>query len=163
GPAMASSTSIDVVVRGRGGHGAAPHMTVDPIVLAAMLVVDFQTIVSREINPIHPAVLTVGSFHSGTKHNIIAHEPNLPLTLRSVREDWPAQLSAGTRRRAGGLAEAHRARAAEITVRESTPPTVNTPSLVAKVLPLLKRALGESNVEEVEPTMGAEDFGLFGR
>jgi hippurate hydrolase len=163
GPAMAGSTSVDVVVKGRGGHGAKPDNTVDPIVLASLLVLDLQTIVSREVNPIHSAVVTVGSIHGGTKHNIIPNEVRLQLTLRAFRPEVGELLIEGIRRRAKGLAEAHRAPAAEVTIGESTPPTVNTPGLVARVMPMLARELGTSNIEEVEPTMGAEDFGLFGQ
>jgi hippurate hydrolase len=163
GPAMAGSTSVDVVVKGKGGHGAMPHNTVDPIVLASLLVLDLQTIVSREVNPIHPAVVTVGSIHGGTKHNIIPNDVRLQLTLRAFKPEVGDQLVEAIRRRAKGLAEAHKAPAPEVTLGESTPPTVNTPSLVAKVLPTLAQAVGTSNIVEVEPTMGAEDFGLFGQ
>ena len=163
GPAMASSTSVDVLVKGKGGHGAMPQNTVDPIALAALLVLDLQTIVSREVNPIHPAVLTVGSIHGGTKHNIIPNDVRLQLTLRAFQPDVADQLVEGIRRRATGLAEAHRAPAPVVTVGENTPPTINTPALVAKVLPMLAKELGTSNLVEVEPTMGAEDFGLFGQ
>ena len=163
GPAMAGSTSVDVVVRGKGGHGAMPHNTVDPIVLSALLVLDLQTIVSREVNPIHPAVVTVGSIHGGTKHNIIPNDVRLQLTLRAFRPDVTNQLVEGIRRRAKGLAEAHKAPAPEFLLGENTPPTINTPSLVAKVLPFLSKELGTSNLVEIEPTMGAEDFGLFGQ
>ena len=163
GPAMAGSTSVDVVVKGKGGHGAKPDSTVDPIVLASLLVLDLQTIVSREVNPIHSAVLTVGSIHGGTKHNIIPSEVRLQLTLRAFRPEVGELLVEGIRRRAKGLAEAHRAPAAEVTIGENTPPTVNTPGLVAKVVPMLGKELGTSNIVEVEPVMGAEDFGLFGQ
>ena len=163
GPALAGSTSVDVVVRGRGGHGAMPHDTVDPIVLAAALVMDLQTIVSREIRPIDPAVVTVGSIQGGTKHNIIPNDVHLQLTLRAFRDEVRDALIEGIRRRAAGLAAAHRAPAPEVAVGESTPPTINTPELVARVVPTLKAALGEGDVVEVEQTMGAEDFGLFGR
>ena len=163
GPAMASSTSVDILVKGKGGHGAMPHNTVDPIALAALLVLDLQTIVSREVNPIHPAVVTVGSIHGGTKHNIIPNDVRLQLTLRAFRPEVGDQLVEGIRRRAKGLAEAHKAPSPVVTLGESTPPTVNTPALVAKVLPMLARELGTSNIVEVEPTMGAEDFGLFGQ
>ncbi len=163
GPALAGSTSVDVVVKGRGGHGAAPHTTIDPIVLSALLVLDFQTIVSREIDPIHPAVLSVGSIHGGTKHNIISDEVKLQLTLRAYRDDVRNQLIDGIQRRAANLARAHRAPEPSVEVLESTPPTINTPALVARVVPVLSKTLGDSNVKEVEPVMGAEDFGLFGR
>ncbi len=163
GPTMASSTSVDLCVKGKGGHGAMPHSTVDPIVLAAAVILDLQTIVSREIKPIDPAVITVGSIHGGTKHNIIPGEVRLQLTLRAFNEEVRESLIEGIKRRASALATAHRAPAPVIDVSDFTPATVNTPSLVAQVLPSLKAALGEANVEEVEPTMGAEDFGLFGQ
>ena len=163
GPAMAGSTSVDVVVRGQGGHGAMPNSTVDPVVLAALLVLDLQTIVSREVKPIDPAVVTVGAIHGGTKHNIIPNEVRLQLTLRWFRDAVHRQLLEGIRRRAAGLARAHRAPEPTVTTSDTTPPTVNTPALVEKVVPALVRELGAAQVEEVEPTMGAEDFGLFGR
>jgi hippurate hydrolase len=163
GPALASSTSVDVTIRGRGGHGAAPQATVDPIALAALAILDFQTIVSREIDPTQPAVLTVGSIHGGTKSNIIPDEVRLQLTLRAYREDVRDQLIDGIKRRVSGLAQAHRAPAPSVEIREGTPATINTPSLVNRVVPALTRTLGASNVKEVGPVMGAEDFGLFGR
>jgi len=162
GPAMASSTSVDITVKGKGGHGAMPHNTIDPIVLASALVMDMQTIVSREVKPIDPAVITVGSIHGGTKHNIIPGDVKMQLTLRAFKDDVRDQLIEGIKRRAKGLADAHKAPAPTIEISDGTPATVNTPALVAKVVPSLVAALGEKNVEEVEPTMGAEDFGLFG-
>ena len=161
GPMMASSTSVDVTVRGKGGHGAAPHETVDPVVMAALLVLDLQTIVSREIRPIDPAVVTVGSIHGGTKHNIIPDEVKLQLTLRSYREDVRQQLIEAIKRRVNALALAHRAPEGLVAMRESTPPTVNTPSLVERVLPALRAELGDANIKPAEPRMGAEDFGLY--
>ena len=102
GPAMASSTAVEVLVRGKGGHGAVPQNTVDPIALAALLILDMQTIVSREVNPIHPAVVTVGSIHGGTKGNIIPNDVRLQMTLRAYRQDVADQLVEGIRRRAQG-------------------------------------------------------------
>lgn len=163
GPAFASSTSLDLLVRGKGGHGASPHKTVDPIVLAAELIVDVQTIVSREIRPIDPAVITVGSIHGGTKHNIIPSDVRLQLTLRAFSEEVRTQLIDGIERRAKGLANAHRAPEPVMQIKDSTPPTINTPKLVERVVPSLEKVLGTSNVVTVEPTMGAEDFGLFGK
>jgi hippurate hydrolase len=161
GPAMASSTSLDILVRGKGGHGAMPNNTVDPIVLAAALVLDLQTIVSREISPLDPSVVTVGSIHGGSKHNIIPSEVHLQLTIRSYKSEVRAHLIEAIQRKTKALALAHRAPDAEVTISDDTPPTINTPSLVDRVVPSLKKAVGESNVVEVEPTMGAEDFGLF--
>jgi hippurate hydrolase len=163
GPTLASSTSVDVTIRGRGGHGAAPHTTVDPIALAALAILDFQTIVSREIDPTQPAVLTVGAIHGGTKHNIIPDEVKLQLTLRAFREDVRDQLIDGIKRRVTALAQAHRAPQPIVEVREGTPPTISTPSLVERVVPALRRSLGEANVRAIGPVMGAEDFGLFGQ
>ncbi|WZO99635.1 amidohydrolase [Isosphaeraceae bacterium EP7] len=163
GPAMAGSTSLDVVVRGKGGHGAMPDKTVDPIVLASLLVLDMQTIVSREISPIQPAVVTVGSIHGGTRHNIIPDEVRLQLTIRAFRDDIRDLLLSGIRRRAEALAQGHKAPAPSVTVAYGTAPTINTPDLVSKVVPALKRAIGEANLVNVDPTMGAEDFGLYGR
>ena len=163
GPALASSTSMDIIVKGQGGHGAMPHNTIDPIVLASTLVVDLQSIVSREIKPIDPAVITVGSIHGGTKHNIIPNDVHLQLTLRAFRTDVQKQLIDGIERRAKALAVAHKAPAPELTIGESTPPTINTPELVAHVVPSLESAVGKGNVVVDEPTMGAEDFGLFGQ
>ena len=161
GPAMASSTSIDVLVRGKGGHGARPNLAVDPIVLASALVLDLQTIVSREVSPLDPSVVTVGSIHGGSKHNIIPPEVRLQLTIRSYKPEVRAHLIEAIGRKAKALALAHRAPEPEVLVSDDTPPTINTPAFVDRVLPSLKKAVGEANVVEVEPTMGAEDFGLF--
>jgi amidohydrolase len=161
GPAMASSTSISIIIRGKGGHGAWPHRTIDPIVLSALLIVDMQTIVSREIEPGEPAVITVGSIHGGTKHNIIPDEVKLQLTLRSFSEPVRQQLIAGIKRRAMALAQAHQAPEPTVEVEEGTPPTINTPSLVKRVAPAFIEALGPDNVGVAKPVMGAEDFSLF--
>lgn len=163
GPAMAGSTSIDIHVNGKGGHGAMPQNTIDPIVLAAALVLDLQTIVSREVDPLDPAVITVGSIHGGSKHNIIPPDVHLQLTLRAYRDEVRDLLIEGIRRRADALAVAHRAPAPKIEIAEGTPPTINTPDLVDRVVPGLRAELGDTKVERVPQTMGAEDFGLFGR
>ena len=158
GPMLASSTSVNVTIRGKGGHGACPHRTVDPIVLAALAILDFQTIVSREVEPIHPAVLTVGSIHGGQKHNIISDEVKLQLTLRAYSEAVRLQLIEGIERRVDGLARAHKAPAPSVEVQEYTPATINSPDLVARVVPVLKKELGDAQVKLVDPVMGAEDF-----
>jgi len=163
GPALAAVSSVDVLVRGQGGHGAYPQDTVDPIVLGSMLVIDLQTIVSREIAPIDPAVLTVGSFQGGSKHNIIPDEARLQLTLRSYKSEVMDQLIAGIRRRAEKLAEAHGAPEPTVEVSEQIPPTVNDPDLVNRLVPVLKEAIGAERVVETEPVMGGEDFGLYSR
>jgi len=161
GPMLASSTSINILIRGKGGHGAWPHRTIDPIVLAALVIVDLQTIVSREVEPLEPAVITVGSIHGGTKHNIIPDEVKLQLTLRSFSEPVRLQLISGIKRRVEALAKAHQAPEPTVAVEESTPPTINSPELVERVVPALVAALGSSNVQLAKPVMGAEDFSLF--
>jgi amidohydrolase len=161
GPTLASSTSISITIRGKGGHGAWPHRTVDPIVLAALMIVDLQTIVSREIEPSEPAVLTVGSIHGGTKHNIIPDEVKLQLTLRSFSEPVRQQLIAGIKRRTFALAQAHQAPEPTLEVEEGTPPTINTPALVERVVPAFVEVLGPANVNPAKPVMGAEDFALY--
>ena len=162
GPMLASSTSVTITVRGKGGHGAWPHRTIDPIVLASMIVVDLQTIVSREVDPSEPAVVTVGSIHGGNKHNIIPDEVKLQLTLRSFSEPVRQQLIAGIKRRVAGLAQAHQAPEPSVVVDVSIIPTVNTAALVERVVPAFVEAIGSSNVQKAKPVMGAEDFSLFG-
>lgn len=162
GPMLASSTSVLITIRGKGGHGAWPHRTVDPIVLASLVVLDLQTIVSREIAPSDPAVVTVGSIHGGTKHNIIPDEVKLQLTLRAFSESVRQQLLEGIRRRVDGLARAHRAPEPSVAVEESTPPTINSPELVDRVVSAFREALGSEKTLRTSPVMGAEDFGLFG-
>ncbi len=161
GPAFASSTSVNITVKGRGGHGAMPHNAIDPIVQAAMLIVDLQTIVSRKVNPIDTGVVTVGSIHGGTKNNIIPDDVKLQLTVRAFRDETRELLLDSIRRKAEGIAHAHDAPKPEVTITEGITPTVNDPGLVAKVIPAFRKALGEENVVPVEPTTGAEDFGLY--
>jgi hippurate hydrolase len=161
GPTLASSTSVNVIIRGKGGHGAWPHRTIDPIVLAALAILDLQTIVSREIEPTEPAVVTVGSIHGGTKHNIIPEEVKLQLTLRAFSESVRLQLIEGIRRRVHALAQAHQAPEPTVEVEESTVPTINTPVLVERIVPAFIEALGLPNVKKAAPVMGAEDFALY--
>jgi len=162
GFALANVDSVDIVIKGRGGHGASPETTIDPIVIAARLIVDLQTIVGREVKPIDPAVVTVGSIHAGTKHNIISDECRLQLTLRSLTPEVRMQLQEAVRRKA--LAAAASAGAAEPTIEisEGTPALYNDPELTARVAATLGRVLGEEQVAETEPVMGGEDFGRYG-
>ncbi|MGO9600733.1 MAG: amidohydrolase [Isosphaeraceae bacterium] len=161
GPLLASSTSLAVTIRGKGGHGAWPHRAVDPIVLAALVILDLQTIVSREVEPIQPAVVTVGSIHGGTRHNIIPDEVKLQLTLRAFSEDVRLQLIEGIDRRVKALAVAHHAPAPAVEIEEYTPATVNRPELVDRVVPLLSKGLGAKHLHTTDPVMGAEDFALY--
>jgi hippurate hydrolase len=162
GYAMANVDSVDVTVKGRGGHGAYPQETIDPIVIAARLVLDLQTIVSREIKPIEPAVVTVGSIHGGTKHNIIGDECHLQLTVRSYSPEVREQLQAAIRRKALAAAASAGAPEPHIDVSEGTPALHNDPELTTRVVTALKSIFGEQNVVESEPSMGGEDFGRYG-
>ena len=164
GPAFANVDSVDLIVYGRGGHGAYPHLTVDPITMASEIVLALQTIVSRELKPYETAVVTAGSIHGGTKHNIIPDEVKLELTLRSYCDETRNQIVEAIRRISSGIARAHRApRDPDVYVTESIPSTYNDPQLVERIVQLFRKNFGEDNVTEKDPEMGGEDFGLFGR
>ncbi len=167
GYALANVDAVDITIYGAGGHGAYPHRTKDPIVLAAQTIMALQTIVSREIAPIEPAVVTVGSIHGGTKHNIIPDEVRLQLTLRSYSDAVREQTIAAIRRITRGLAIAAgipEDRMPVVTVAdEYTPATYNDPELTLKLAEVFKEVLGADNVIHHEPVMGGEDFGRYGR
>lgn len=164
GYAFANVDSVDIVVYGQGGHGAYPHLTVDPVVMASEMVVALQTIRSRNIKPYESAVITVGSIHGGTKHNIIPDQIKLELTVRSYTDEVRDKILEGIQRIASGIARVHGApKDPDIRVTESIPSTYNDPQLVARLVPVFKKELGEENVTEKDPEMGGEDFGLFGR
>jgi amidohydrolase len=165
GYALSSATSVDVTMRGRGGHGSAPQAAKDPIVLAAEYILAIQTIVSRERSPFDPAVVTVGSIHGGTKHNIIPDDVHLQLTIRTYREEVRQQVIASLKRIANGLAEADGIppdRMPIVEVSESTMALYNNPEMTARVADALKGQLGADNVKENPPNMASEDFGYFG-
>lgn len=162
---LANADSVDIIVRGKGGHGAAPHSTVDPVVLAAKIVLELQTLVSREVNPLDPAVVTVGSIHGGAKHNIIPTEVRLQLTVRSFKDEVRKQLLEGIERIAKACAVG--ARAPEPTVlidwETYTPAVFNDAKLAKRTAGLFKEILGAEQVHLTPPFLGAEDFGLYGR
>lgn len=163
GYAMANVDSVDITIRGRGGHGAQPHTTIDPIVLAARLVLDLQTIVSREVAPTDPAVVTVGSIHGGTKHNVIGDSCHLQLTVRSYTDEVRKTLLSGIKRKALAVAASASAPEPIIRISESgTPALYNNKELVERVLPIFREKLGEANVVQVPQTMGGEDFARYG-
>ncbi|MEK7684671.1 MAG: amidohydrolase [Verrucomicrobiota bacterium] len=168
GFSSANVDSVDITVRGVGGHGAYPHTTKDPVVLAAQIVLALQTIVSREINPTEPAVVTVGSIHGGTKHNIIPEEVRLKLTLRSYSDDVRHQTIAAIRRLTRGLGLAaglpeDRLPTVTLVEGEYTPTTYNDPALTRRLAAVFGNWFGAEKVVARKPTMGGEDFGLFGR
>ena len=167
GWAMANVDSVDITVKGLGGHGAYPHTTKDPIVIAANIVTQLQTIVSRQIAPTDPAVVTVGSIHGGTKHNVIPNEVKLQLTLRSYTDEVRNQTLSSIERIvrgsaiSAGLTEEY---FPVIEIKdEYTPAVFNNPSLVEKVQRSFVNTLGDDKVIKVSPVMGGEDFGMFGR
>ena len=167
GYAMANVDSVDILVKGIGGHGAYPHKTKDPIMLATQLVMALQTIVSREISPLEPAVVTVGSIHGGTKHNVIPNEVKLQLTIRSYSDSVRNKTLAGIKRIAENLARSAglpNTLYPVITIKdEYTPAVFNDPKLTRKLKQSFEKALGKDNVIQVSQVMAGEDFGMYGR
>jgi amidohydrolase len=166
GYTYANVDSVDVTVRGVGGHGAYPHKTKDPIVLAAEMINAWQTIVSRENNPLDPIVVTVGSIHGGTKHNIIPDEVKMQLTVRTYKADTRERVLAAIDQIAKGCAMAagiapDRAPIVSVAKDQFTPATYNNPELTKRLLAVWKKTLGNENVEIVDATMGGEDFSEY--
>jgi hippurate hydrolase len=165
GYVLANVDSIDIDVRGIGGHGAYPQATRDPIVLASKIVMALQTLVSRENNPFDPAVITVGSFHSGTKHNIISDDARLQLTVRSYTPEVRQKLLDGIKRTVRGEAIAAGVpedRMPVVDVKEPyTPSTFNTEKLSARLIELFSDHFGKDRVLETKPVMGGEDFSQY--
>jgi amidohydrolase len=165
GYALANVDSVDLVVKGVGGHGAYPHTTRDPIVLAARIVGALQTLVSRETDPLDSAVVTVGSIQGGSKHNIIGSEVRMLLTVRSFSPETRARLLEGIARVAKGEAIAAgmpEDRMPVMTVKdEFTPSTFNTEALSARMLALWRARFGAERVVTTRPVMGGEDFSRY--
>ena len=168
GYALANVDSVDILVKGLGGHGAYPQATKDPIVLASRIVTSLQTLVSREISPLDSAVVTVGSFHAGAKHNIIPDEARLQLTVRSYTDEVRTKLLDGIARIAKGEAIAagvpeDRMPVVRVEKDEFTPATFNTPAFTEEMAGFLKTRFGDQRVVQMPPVMGGEDFGRFSR
>lgn len=168
GYALANVDSVDISVKGVGGHGAYPQTTKDPIVLASRIVGALQALVSREISPLDSAVVTVGSFHAGAKHNIISDEAKLQLTVRSYSDEVRDHLLDGIARIAKGEAIAAGMpddKMPVVTVQkdEYTPATFNTPEFTEEMAAFLKTNFGNDRVVQMPPVMGGEDFSRFGR
>jgi amidohydrolase len=167
GYAMANSTSVEITIRGLGGHGSKPEATKDPVVVAAQVVLALQTIVSRENSPLDPAVVTVGSIHGGTKSNIIPDEVKLLLTVRSYKEEVRRRILAAIERITKNIAAAagipeDRAPIVKASETEFTPALYNDPQLAERVGAALKTALGADNALQLPPIMASEDFGRYG-
>ena len=163
GYAMANVDSVDITLKGRAGHGSAPHTSIDPVVQAAELVVALQTIVSREVDPIEPAVVTVGSIHGGTKHNVIGSECHLQLTVRTYSEQVRAQVLEAIKRKAKAIAILNRAPEPDIKIDTGTPSLKNDGQLAARVRKIFMDTIGDDNVGQDPPSMGGEDFSRYGR
>jgi len=160
----AMSDSVAITVYGRGGHGAMPHNTIDPIVLASRIVVSLQTIVSRENNPIDPVVITVGSIHGGTQANVIPDEVRLQLSVRTYTEEVRSRTFAAIRRIVNGEAAAAGAPREPLveTPARANPPVYNDPKLTLRLAAALKNGLGETAVVEMPAKMTSEDFSEYG-
>jgi hippurate hydrolase len=165
---FANVDSVDVTIRGVGGHGATPHKTKDPIVIASQVILALQTIVSRELRPTDAAVVTVGSIHGGTKHNIISDEVKLQITVRSYSDQTRKMALASIRRITTNIARAagvppDREPTMQVNEKEYTPSTYNDPELGERLVPVWKDLLGDDKVVERAPVMVGEDFSRYGR
>ena len=165
GATMAAADVLRITVQGKQTHGSAPWGGVDPIVVAAQIVLGLQTIVSRETDPLNPCVVTVGSIHGGTKHNIIPSEVKLQITVRTTKDSVRKHTLDAIERIAKNVAASARAPEPSVTVDpgEFTPALVNDSGLTQKTVPVLKQVLGEKNVEVRPPVMGGEDFSRYGK
>src|SRR5438309_9135703 len=166
GYCYANVDSVDVSVKGMGGHGAYPHKTKDPVVLSAEMINAWQTIASRETNPHDDVVVTVGSIHGGTKHNIISDEVKMQLTVRTYKSDVRDRVLKAIDEIAKGIATARgvppeRAPIVNVLKDQFTPATYNNPELTKRLVGVWKNVLGADNVEIVDPTMGGEDFAEY--
>lgn len=164
---MANVDMMNIKVFGEGGHGAYPHTTIDPVVLAAKIIVDLQTIVSREVSPLDPAVVTVGSIHGGTKGNVIPNEVELKLTLRSYTDEVrqtlidKIKLKCRAAAMAAGLSED---KYPEVSLRdEFTPALYNDPKLTSRIAEVFVENFGKEKIHRQAPVMGGEDFGRYGK
>ena len=167
GYVMANVDSVDLTVYGIGGHGAYPHRTKDPVVLSAQVINALQTLVSRELKPIEAGVVTVGSIHGGTKHNVIPDKVEMQLTVRSYTDEARHTLLEGIKRIAEGQAMAMglpRDRWPVVKVKdEYTPSVYNNPELSDRIVKALRKVLDDEQLIPGEPVMGGEDFAQYGR
>ena len=167
GPSHAGTRAADIKIFGSGGHGAMPHNTIDPIVLASRIILDLQTIISREIDPIKPAVITVGSIKGGAKHNIIPDEVEMLLTIRFFEDEVYEQIKEAIIRICRGVALSaglKEDRMPLITFTDQyTPPVDNDPELVMRAVSSMGNILGQDKVIRIPPRTAAEDFGRYGR
>jgi amidohydrolase len=160
GPAMASVDSATIIVQGKGGHGASPHLAVDPVVVTAQIIVALQTIVSRNVNPIDSAVVTVGMIGAGKASNVIPDTAEMRLTIRSFTPEVRELLAKRIPEIVTGVGVALGA-TVKIDYQQGYPATVNDPEMTEMVLEVARGVAGEENVHVASPKMGAEDFSYF--
>ncbi len=160
GPAMASSDTFNIVVRGKGAHGAQPHRGVDAVVVAAECVLALQNIRSRRIDPLEPLVITVGTISGGQRFNVIASEVKMTGTMRTLNNDVRERSLALMRETLQNVTAAYGA-TYELNLEGSNPVTYNEPSLVEETLPTMRRVVGEANALAIKPFMPAEDFSQY--
>lgn len=167
GYGFANVDSVDIFVKGIGGHGAYPHMTKDPVVLASQIVLALQTLVSREISPLDSGVVTVGAFNAGAKHNVISDGAHLQLTVRTYSDEVRTHLLDGIKRIAEGQAKSFgmpESHMPEVKLKdEYTPSLYNNPDLTARMKQAISGEIGDANVVDENPVMGGEDFARYGR
>jgi hippurate hydrolase len=164
---MANTESIDIEVYGVGAHGASPHMSVDPIVIASMIVMDIQTIVSRSLKPIDDAVITVGAIKGGTKHNIIPDQVRLQLTIRTYKKEVRALVHKRIKEICRGIAIAAglpEDKTPKVIIPENfTPANYNKPEMVDKLRKAAAKSIGATKVLDAEPQMTGEDYAMYGQ
>jgi hippurate hydrolase len=167
GPIFAGVKTARIKVFGKGGHGAYPEKCIDPIVIASRIVLDLQTIVSRELSPLEPAVVTVGSIHGGTRPNIIPDEVDLELTLRYYSDETIGKVIASIKRISKSAAQMAGMPDDKLPVvsieKAETPPVINNEKLSADLKEIAVKTIGESNIIKTTPAMVGEDFGKYGK
>jgi amidohydrolase len=160
GPAMASSDTFNITIRGRGAHGAQPQNGIDSVVVAAECVLALQNIRSRRIDPLEPLVITVGTINGGQRFNVIAPEVKMTGTMRTHNEQVRERAIEMMRETLRNVTAAYGA-TFELNFEGSNPVTFNEPALVEQTLPTMRRVLGQANVLPLKPFMPAEDFSLY--
>jgi len=166
GNAMANASSVTIKVHGLGGHGALPQNTIDPIVISAQMILAFQTIVSREVSPFEPAVVTVGYIKGGTKHNIIPGEVEMGLTVRSFNDDLHSKIIESIKNKSSSIASSYglpEKLLPEVTISDETPSVYNNPELTERIVQLLAIKLGDDKIFQTSQWTAAEDFSNYGR
>lgn len=160
GPAMAAADAFEVTIAGKGGHGAKPHTTVDPILIGSQIVVGLQQIVSRRVSPVQSAVVTVGMFQGGTAFNVIPNKVSLAGTVRTFDKELRESIKEEIGSVINGLCAAYHAKP-EIRYTYGYPALVNAKEETARAQKLIRLALGEDSFLELEQAMGAEDFAYY--